>query len=78
MSNSSSNIIIYPKYELTNFNKKIITSLTTVFNSIIETQFSIIYKELKLIRIPEKVTFIQKMPGMNQELHFSFDNIALK
>lgn len=78
IKNNTSDIKMYPLYEVTGDNKRIIKSFSMFINNIIEISVNINYKDFDKIKIPEVVSIKQKMPGNSQELKFSLTNIELR
>lgn len=75
--NSSASIKIYPTYEGTNLGKKIIKSIRTSINNMMEVKMDITYKDFGDIKIPYRINVLQKMQGNIQEFNFTFNNIEL-
>jgi hypothetical protein len=74
--NASSEIKMYPTYETTTFDKRIIKTMVTSINNYIELKMDIIYQDFDYIKIPHLITVTQSMQGMSQELKFTLKNIS--
>jgi len=75
--NASSEIKMYPTYETTTFDKRIIKTMVTSINKYLEVKMDINYQDFDKIMIPHLITVIQRMQGMSQELKFTLKNISL-
>ena len=75
--NASSEIKMYPTFETTNFDKRMIKTMVTSINNLLELKMDISYQDFGYIKIPHLITVSQSMQGMSQELKFTLKNISL-
>jgi hypothetical protein len=78
MSNSSSNIKMYPVYDITTFDKRILKSVQTSFNRVMDVRIDMEYQDFDKIKIPKNIFLSVKNPNSDQHLNIKFNNIVLK
>ena len=78
MSNSTSVIKMYPVFDITPFNKRILKSVQTNFNGLMDVRMEMEYKDYDKIKIPEGISISVKNPNSDQRIHLKFNNIVLK
>jgi hypothetical protein len=75
---NSSVIKMYPVFEITPLNKRILKSNLTSFNGFTDVKIKIKYKDFDKIKIPENVSMSVKNSNMNATMNIKFNNIVLK
>jgi hypothetical protein len=72
----SEEFTVHPSFEMTDFNKRIITS-SVYSHPNSEIIFDLKYKNFGEIKIPEIVTITQKMDFFEMDFKFTLHNIVL-